>query len=112
MTTPHPPTGEPTLDREIAQLRQLLFGLSDAVGTLQTHLRRGDRRAIAQCAPLVRDLRGLVRLALDTETRFDTYRTEDRGRAGAPKLALDSARDQIGRRLDRLRAAEDAGGIS
>jgi hypothetical protein len=112
MTTPHPPTGAPSLDREIAQIRHLIFGLSDAVDALQLRLGKGEARALRDSAPLIRDLRTLVRLAIDTETRFDTYRTQDRGGADVPQLALDTARDQIGRRLDRLRAAGNADDVS
>lgn len=112
MTITHPPTGEPSLDREIAQIRHLLLGLSEAATALQARLGQGDAHALRESAPLIRDLRGLVRLALDTETRFDTDRTQDRQGRAAPRLELDTARDQIGRRLDRLRAAQDAGGVS
>ncbi|MCW8842053.1 MAG: hypothetical protein OQK00_01425 [Rhodobacteraceae bacterium] len=112
MTIIHPPRGEPSLDREIAQIRHLLLGLSEAVKALQARLGRGDVRALEESEPLIRELRGLVRLALDTETRFDTDRTQDQRGNTAPKLALDSARDQIGRRLDRLRAAQDPDGVS
>ena len=112
MTIIQPPTGEPELDHEIAQIRHLLLGLSEQVTALQARLGQGDARALAESAPVIRDLRGLVRLALDTETRFDTHRLQDRQDRAAPRLELDTARDQIGRRLDRLRAAEDAGGVS
>lgn len=66
--------------------------------------RTDDAKAAAQA---VRDLKTAFQLVMDERTRVDKLRKQVAGVAGEHALDFDAARDEIGRRLARLR---DAGG--
>jgi hypothetical protein len=64
----------------------------------------GETKVVAQA---VKDLRDAFKILMDERTRVDKLRKQFAGVVGSAELDLDAARDEIGRRLARLR---DAGG--
>jgi hypothetical protein len=64
----------------------------------------GETKVVAQA---VKDLRDAFKILMDERTRVDKLRKQFAGVVGNSELDLDAARDEIGRRLARLR---DAGG--
>ncbi len=53
----------------------------------------------------VRDLRAAFYLVMEERTKVDKFRKQVTGDVGAGALDMDTARDEIGRRLARLRDA-------
>ena len=60
-------------------------------------------------AQAARDLRDAFRILISARERVDKLRTQIAGIAGAHELDFDAARDEIGRRLARLRDAGRGG---
>lgn len=85
--------------RELAEeLHRLRVGLREGVSDDVP----GD---VKEAARLVRDLRAATQLVLEERNRVDKLRKDIVGQAGAGRLDLDAARDEIGRRLACLRRA-------
>lgn len=71
-------------------------------------LRDGELGEVRTAVQAVKDLRAAFQMVMDERTRVDKLRKQVAGVAGgAGELDLAAARDEIGRRLARLR---DAGG--
>lgn len=104
----NPPTGESPLDREVAHVRGLLLGVTDALSALSDKLRHGDVKVSADTGKVLAELRHTIRMAIDTENRFEDRRKQQEGVAHSYKLELETARSSIGRRLARLRAANSS----
>jgi hypothetical protein len=112
MTTSIPPTGGHALEGEVTHVRALLAGLARTIRGLQQRLQTGEAQTLADAGAAMADLRAMVRIAIETEKRFEKCQQQETGRGDARRLELETARDTIGRRLDRLRAARDAGEVS
>ncbi|MEM9968307.1 MAG: hypothetical protein AAF755_09425 [Pseudomonadota bacterium] len=85
------------LHRAIHTLRRELEGLADAVQS-------GDDINEAEAAKSLRTALGLVMQCLKAETYLNECRSKQAGIAkGGRALDLGKARDDIGRKLDRLR---------
>lgn len=72
---------------------------------LRRRIQAGETEDIKESAKLVRDLRAATQLVLEERNRVDKLRKDAAGNVGAGALDLDAARDEIGRRLARLRRA-------
>lgn len=101
------PTGETSLDPEVAEVRKLLWGVRDVLSSLRDRLENEDIAATGETGKVLSELRHLIRTAIDTEKRFDERQKEKDGIANDYRLDLDDARATIGSRLARLRAASD-----
>lgn len=92
--------------RELAEeLHRLRVGLRAG---LKEGAAAGDAELsgeVREAARLVRDLRAATQLVLEERNRVDKLRKDIVGQAGAGRLDLDAARDEIGRRLACLRRA-------
>lgn len=62
----------------------------------------GDAKAATQA---VKDLKTAFEMVMDERTRVEKLRRQVTGAVGAQALDFDAARDEIGRRLARLRDA-------
>lgn len=105
------PTGESPLDGDVVEVRKMLRGVRDALASLRDRLEQDDDAIGGPAGKVMIELRGLIRTTMDTEQRIEERRKEKEGIVNAYRLDLDDARITIGRRLDRLRAAEQAGGV-
>lgn len=70
-------------------------------------VRRGELGEVKAAAQAVRDLRAAFVMVMDERAKVEKLRKQVAGVVGGNALELDAARDEIGRRLARLR---DAGG--
>ena len=73
----------------------------------QRKLRQGSVDEVKAAAQAVKDLKAAFQLVMDERTRIEKLRKQIAGSVGTGSLDMDAARDEIGRRLARLR---DAGG--
>lgn len=69
----------------------------------------GDPGAAKAAAQAARELRDAFRTLMSERERVDKLRTQIAGVAGSCELDFDAARDEIGRRLARLRDAGSGG---
>lgn len=83
----------------------LFHSFASDLTRLRLRIQAGDGEDIKESAKLVRDLRAATQLVLEERNRVDKLRKEAAGSVGAGTLDLDAARDEIGRRLARLRHA-------
>ena len=102
------PMGGSPLDQEMAEVRQQLQSLRGAMALLRERLGRDETPVGGSLGRALTELRQLMRTTMETEQAFEKRRTEKEGDREAKRLDLDAARDSIGRRLDRLRAAQCA----
>lgn len=98
-------------DRSVAQAYK---ALEVAVELLESRL--DAARAALNCdeSDVAKDVRAVgaaFSLAMQQEAKAREAGSERYGRAGAGVLDLGAARDEVGRRLARLRAAGDRGGL-
>ena len=70
-------------------------------------IRQGRLEDVKAAMAAIRDLRAAFQLAMEERNRFEKLRKQDEGAAYSYALDLGKARDEIARRLDRIR---DAGG--
>ena len=106
------PVGGSPLDQDMAEVRQQLQSLRGAMALLRERLGRDEEPGGGSLGRALMELRQLMRATMETEQAFDECRTETDGNGAAERLDLDAARDSIGRRLDRLRAAQGSGEVS
>ncbi|MFG6081224.1 hypothetical protein ACEUZ9_001841 [Paracoccus litorisediminis] len=75
---------------------------------LRLKIQAGETDELKESGRLVRDLRAAAHMVLEERGKVDKLRKDAAGNVGAGALDLAAARDEIGRRLARLRGA--AGG--
>lgn len=68
-------------------------------------IRAGEFQAIGAAKGAVRDLRAVFQLVMDERNKVEKLRKQVAGAIGSGTLDLSAARDEIGRRLARLRDA-------
>lgn len=71
-------------------------------------IKAGQYNQSSQAAQSVRDLRAALGWVMDERARVEKVRKQVAGSVGTTSLDMDAARDEVGRRLARLRDA--AGG--
>ena len=118
MTETPDPTGlpDPLVTKTVDEI---LEDLTIMAHDLTKEVRREWRRVrIDQSVPpnlkakLKTDLQHLLNTSRDAEGKLDEHRTKRAGRAGEFALDLGAARFEIGRRLDSIRTASGAEGLS
>jgi len=68
-------------------------------------IRAGQTDEVKTAVGAVRDLKAAFQLVMDERTRVDKLRKQVAGAVRGSELDFDAARDEIGRRLARLRDA-------
>lgn len=112
MTSTISPEGRGALDQELSVLRQSLGDITRVLHRMQQELHAGDHTVVADARVLLAEVRQCVRVAIDTETRFEQRNQIQSGAGRCAPLDLDAARSSIRCRLDRLRTCHGAGGVS
>lgn len=97
--------------RLIARSRILLASVAETLADLLRRIRAGEPRALKGLAAKHAELETALRRAEEIEGRYDAWRAA-RGGDVPGEIDLDAARGEIGRRLDRLRAARGSGDVS
>lgn len=77
-----------------------------------TSLEAEDTGATKEAGQRIRDLSKAVQTALDERVKLEKLRKQRAGIVHEYALDFDAARDEIGRRMARLRAVADSGTIS
>ena len=105
--TIHFSTGEaPPVDL-LAATEQLYHETAQELARALMAIRDGRLDEIKATVQVVRDLKAAFQMVMDERGRFDKVSKQVAGSIGSGTLDLDAARDEVGRRLARLR---DAGG--
>lgn len=98
-----PLTGAELLDHALRVFDAAAADVAAALAGLQRSGGEGSHRTLQA----VRDLQAALAVLMDERVKIDRLRNQVAGVVGGRPLDLDAARDEIGRRLARLR---DAGG--
>lgn len=86
----------------------LMRAVRETLANLLRQLVAGEGGALRDIVGKQAELESALKRVFEAEMRYDDW-MQRRGGAGDGEFDLDEARDEIGRRLDRLRAAEGAG---
>lgn len=100
---PAPPTQAEILEQALRVFERAAEEVALAIGRLRANHADGPQRTVQA----VRELQAALMVLMDERVKVDRLRSEVAGVVGERALDLDAARDEIGRRLARLR---DAGG--
>jgi hypothetical protein len=84
----------------------------EALQIVKLYLKEGTDLSPAEIARAAADLRKATQTLFDERKRLEDQRRKEAGVVHDFGLDLDAARDEIGGRLDRLRAARGAEGVS
>ena len=109
LTTPE--TGRSSLGLAIETVEQQLADMKADLLKLQRRIAAGDFDALREGTRVTGELRQWLKLALETEIRLEERRKQHDGIVNNYAIDFQEARDQIGSRLDRLRAARCPTGI-
>lgn len=113
MTLPYPETGDAASDRTFDEANALFHRAVGALGDLVKRLEAGEFDASAEAERTVKKIDKQLELVIKERQSVEARKRKDIGAAaGGIALDFDAARDEIGRRLARLRAASGAGRIS
>lgn len=103
--TLHFSTGEaPPVDL-LVETEQLYHETAQELARALKAIRDGQFAEIKATVQVVRDLKAAFQMVMDERGRFDKLSKQLAGGIGPGTLDLDAARDEIGRRLARLRDA-------
>jgi hypothetical protein len=84
----------------------------EAMQIVKLYLKEGTDLSSAEIARAAADFRKATQTLFDERKRLEEQRRKEAGVVHDFGLDFDVARDEIGGRLDRLRAARSAGGVS
>lgn len=104
MTMEHGEESVPPKDL-IAETEELCREVADELVVAMRTVRRGAFGDVKSVMLALRDLRVAFQMVIDERDRVEKYRKEESGIVHHYALDFDAARDEIGRRLARLRAA-------
>lgn len=94
-----------TPDEVLAVTGDWLREAAEGIAATVQAVRGGDLPRVRDAEAHVRALRAALQLFMDERTRVEKLRKQTAGAVGAGELDLDAARDEIGRRLAKLRDA-------
>lgn len=83
-----------------------------ALEIVKQYLKDGDHLSGTEIKSVAADLRRATQSLLDERKRIDDQLRKEAGIVHAFGIDFGAARDEIGRKLDRLRAARGADGVS
>lgn len=109
LTTPE--TGQSSLGLAIETVEQQLADMKADLLNLQRRITSGDFDALKDGTKVTGEIRQWLKLALETEIRLEERRKQHDGIVNHYAIDFEEARDQIGGRLDRLRAAQCPTGV-
>ncbi|MDJ0827681.1 MAG: hypothetical protein QNJ16_19500 [Rhodobacter sp.] len=95
------------VDENLAVAEQLFKEAGAILGDLLLRARQDDEEAISRLKTAVKELSDGWKMASMERNRVAEERKTQRGIVGDYAIDFDAARAEIGRRLDRLRAAGD-----
>lgn len=112
MNTKLPSEQEGSLSDAVEQAEQLFEHARQDLFDLIAEIKAGKTDRLKQLHPILSELRRGSWTVYDERKRAHENRKRDAGIVHDYALDFDKARDEIQRRLDRLRATEGPGGVS
>lgn len=107
---------ETPVEREAGALRRLirhsevlLDSVAETLTDLLERVRLGESTDLRTLTSKQSELETALKRAVEIERRYDEWQTARTGELRDGEIDLDAVRDEVGRRLARLRAAGDAG---
>lgn len=101
------PAGEPMARPLVAEAMGLLDEIVVEIHTAMDRVRKGELGDLKDGVRVMRDLRSALQIVFEERAKVAKLREDGDGGGGGRALDLDAARDEIGRRLARLRDAAD-----
>mgnify|MGYP003382149575 FL=1 len=98
-------TGEELPVDLLAATEELYTEAAEDLIRVMSQIKSGDYENAKLASSAVRDLKAAFYLVMDERTKVDKLRKQATGAVGTGTLDMDAARDEIGRRLARLRDA-------
>lgn len=98
------PAGEPMARPLVAEAMGLLDEIVVEIHAAMARVRKGE---LKDGVRVMRDLRSALQIVFEERAKVAKLREDRDGGGGERALDLDAARDEIGRRLARLRDAAD-----
>ncbi|MBL9056305.1 MAG: hypothetical protein JNJ84_08510 [Rhodobacteraceae bacterium] len=102
-------TGEEPPDAVLAETEGWLDEAAQSIALTLRAIRLGEFGQIKDAKAHVQNLRAALDLYIGERNRVEKLRKQVAGAVGASGLDFDAARDEIGRRLARLRDAGEGG---
>lgn len=112
MTSNEPLDDEGSPAKLLAEAEAHYEDALEAVRALKRRLSEGAEPSAAEISRIATDYRRATQTLFDERKRLDDQRKREAGVVHDYALDLDAARDEVGRELDRLRAAFGSGGVS
>lgn len=97
--------GEGTPDAVLAVTQDWLREAAEGIAQTVLAVQRGELTKAQDASAHVKALRAALELFIDERNRVEKLRKQVAGAVGTSGLDFDAARDEIGRRLARLREA-------
>jgi hypothetical protein len=112
MTDEKPPQGEGAGPDQLAAAEALLRETAEALSLLLARVKAGEFGRLEDLVREQAQLRKAALAALHERQSFDKHKRDRGAEVPLPALDLAAARDEVGRRLARLRRAAGADGVS
>ena len=100
------------LEEDLEVVREFLGEFEAALRDLKQRVQNGDIGTLKDVSKTLAEIRGWMKLAMETEAHLAEYARREAAIDGAYGLDLDKARFEVGCRLAQLRKCCGAGGIS
>ncbi|WP_417524699.1 hypothetical protein [Marinovum sp.] len=100
------------LEGRFLVVRESLEEFEAALRDLKQQVRSGEVTALKDAGKTLAEIRGWMKLAMETEAQLAEYARKEAAIDGAYGLDLDKARSEIGCRLAKLRKCCGAGRVS
>ncbi|MCJ7873752.1 hypothetical protein Q4577_13420 [Marinovum sp. 2_MG-2023] len=100
------------LEARLVVVRESLVEFETALRDLKKRVQCGEVDTLKDVSKTVADIRGWMKLAMETESQLAEYARKEAAIDGAYGLDLEQARSEIGCRLAQLRRCCGAGRVS
>lgn len=112
MTLITPDEGPTGLSTSITSLERQLADMRQDLEALYLKIRAGDLDELKNATKATAEIRQWLKIAIEAEATLEKRNKQQKGIVYDYALDFDAARDSVGCRLDRLRRARHAGGVS
>lgn len=100
------------LSTSITSLERQLADMKEELEAIYLKIKSGNLDELRNATKATAEIRQWLKIAIEAEATLEKQRKQDRGIVHDYALDLGAARDALGGKLDRLRRARSAGGVS
>ena len=100
------------LNATVTVLERQLRGMCEDLETLSDKVRAEAFDDAKVHSRILGDIRQWLKLVIEAENQLEQRKKKEQGIVNGYALDMDAARDSVGGRLDRIRAARSGGGVS